>query len=295
MKKNPSSSSVLVSILHYGDPENTREAVLSCSGQKADILVIDNDPNNRYKPNEQIIYVKSPKNVGFAAGQNIGLRYAVEKGYDYCLLLNNDATLSKLAIEKIVDLLEQNKEYAAAESTIVKESDQNIIWFGGGKVNRLIGKASHRRINHRIETLPNTPAVEDEEYLTGCAIMIRVSTLSDIGLLDEDYFFYYEDVDWSTRAISASYKLAHLPLDLVVHSVSASTSNERMFYYDARNRLLYAKKNIRIPWLVIAYSYSSIILLMRLGLLTIRGENTSAKAIVSGVSDFLHKRYGERQ
>ena len=192
------------------------------------------------------------ENGGFAAGNNNGIRYALEciADIDYFLLLNNDTEVDPHFIEPLVEECEKDPQVGACGSHINYYANRDETWFGGGDIKWLTGRVLHKT-RERGKGEPS-----DENFLTGCVLLFPVSMLDKAGFLDEDYFLYYEDAAYSLEIRKAGYRLRYVPQSLVYHKVSATTGYRSPLsnYYGTRNNLLfmslYAKKPVFLMFLL---------------------------------------------
>jgi len=165
--------------------------------------------------------IENQKNLRFAGGNNIGLRYALEKNAEYVLLLNNDTIVEKNFLFELVHCAENDERVGIAGAKIYYYTEKNKIWYAGGKIAWNIGWISHRGIR---ETDFNQYYQEEEtDYVTGCCMLLRRNLIEEIGLLDEAYFIYGEDADWCMRAKNNGYKLMYVPTAKLYHKVSISS------------------------------------------------------------------------
>lgn len=245
-KINPKVAIVLV---NYGQPELTYKcmtSIINSSYNNISIYIIDNnsqDSRSKYIFEKisysQVHVIFSDVNNGFSAGNNIGIEAALKESVDYVMLLNNDTEIDKYMIENLIAY--------ADKSTILSPKmyyyDQpNKIWFAGGKVDRLRGTFNHIGTNKLDVGQYNM--IKDIPVTTGCCMLIPTDIIRDIGLLDEKFFMYCEDSEYSLRAIDAGYRIRFIPKAVLWHKVS-STSNptSKMYvYYTNRNRFYMARR-----------------------------------------------------
>jgi GT2 family glycosyltransferase len=161
------------------------------------------------------------ENRRFAGGNNQGLKQALAAGADAVLLLNNDTEADPGLIERLLLALEQNPGAGAAAPLICYASPSERIWYAGGRCIVPLGHASHRGIGALDRG--QYRMVEKTGYLTACCLLAPRATWERVGLLDERYFIYAEDADWSLRARAAGYALLFVPTARLWHKVSAST------------------------------------------------------------------------
>lgn len=162
------------------------------------------------------------RNLGFAGGANVGLARAREMGRPYILLLNNDAEVATDALERLVAAAEEHPR-AGLLSPLIRYAADDRIWFAGSYRRRFPPVAFWPAYRRR-RTLPATPRPID--YATGCAVLLRDAMLQEVGLFDETYFMYWEDLDLCERARRAGWQVLLVPSAIVRHRVSASTGEE---------------------------------------------------------------------
>lgn len=212
------------------------------------ILVIDNASSDnsldviieRYP---EIEVLRNIKNFGFAGGNNTGISHALMQGAQYILLLNNDAEVDTTTILKLVDRMKDDEAAGVVGAKIFYASDPEIIWFAGGIFDCHSGNAVHLGKDERDRG--QFDHISEIDYATGCAMLVKAQVFKSIGLLDDRYFLYYEEIDFCMRARQAGFKVLFAPYAKVWHKVSASTGGKKTalgHYYFTRNRLFLCRK-----------------------------------------------------
>jgi hypothetical protein len=189
-------------------------------------------------------FIKNEKNIGFAAGNNIGIRWTLEKMADYVLLLNNDAVIQKDALSILIEEAEKNGKAGILSPLIFKGNTQEV-WFAGGKMKWLAMKNVH--VNEQ-----KSQDSYETQYITGCAMLIKKEVFQKIGLLDEDYFLYYEDADFCVRAKKSGFKILIAPSAEVYHYEKSEENREDKIYWLVLSGILFFRKNtpaILRPWM----------------------------------------------
>jgi GT2 family glycosyltransferase len=199
-------------------------ALLTYSNFKT--VVVDNASDDGTSEAVRQLYssvhvIQNNHNLRFAGGNNIGIEFALENNADYILLLNNDTVADKNFLSYLIESIEKDKTIGMAGPKIYFHSDPKRIWYAGGKINWWSGSVSHLGVreidNGKFEKLRYT------DYVTGCALLVKREVVEKIGMLDESYFIYGEDADWSLRTVLAGYKLLFVPQAVLWHKVSVST------------------------------------------------------------------------
>jgi GT2 family glycosyltransferase len=181
-------------------------------------------------------------NLGYAAGNNLGIREALARGAVYVLLLNDDTLVGPDLLSSLVGCAETKKEGGAFGPTILVAHQPTVVWFAGAEFN------AERCVMQTPGVGQPPPDPEGEPrlsaYLTGCCVLIRRAVLEQVGLLDERFFLYWEDADWGLRAAAAGFKSFHVPAGRIWHRVSVSMGGPESplkAYHRIRSHLLFAQ------------------------------------------------------
>jgi GT2 family glycosyltransferase len=194
-----------------------------------------------------------PENRRFAGGNNEGIRLALARGADAVMLLNNDTEADPALLERLVLALEQDPRAGAVGPLIYHAPPTDLIWYAGGECHLSIGLTRHRGLRRRDHG--QYRSVEPTDYLTGCCVLARREVWEKVGLLDERYFIYAEDADWSLRARQAGYCLLFVPTARLWHKLSSSSGEASRFkiYHRLRAQIrLFARHSrglARLTWM----------------------------------------------
>lgn len=261
--------SVCLLILTTNALNMTKEQLLDVSkldvkGLKAECLVVDNGSKdgteeaikNYTLPNMDYKFIQSGANLGFAGGNNVGIKDALKRKFDYILLLNNDLILPTDIVKKLVSYMEKNAEVGITSPKMYfakgyefhkdryKEKDKgNVLWYAGGIIDRNNVYTTHRGVDEVDHG--QYDKIEETDVANGACVIIRREVFDDIGLLDAEFFLYWEDADFSARAIRKGYKVMYFPKTWMWHKVSASTGGSGSptnDYFLTRNRFYYAMR-----------------------------------------------------
>jgi hypothetical protein len=197
-----------------------------------------------------VTVIANSRNLGFAAGCNVGIRHAMAEGADYVLLLNNDTLVPPDLLDH---LIAQALPNAGILMPRISYSDEpGRLWFAGSRRHWLtldardFGPYGPRQIHD------NELCAVD--YVFGTAMLIRRAVLERVGLFDEAFFMYYEDMDFCLRVRAAGFELYYVPGVTVQHRVSASTSTHPpiRYYHKARSSVYFFRKHTQgARWLII--------------------------------------------
>jgi GT2 family glycosyltransferase len=173
------------------------------------------------------------ENLGFGPGNNAGVVWAVEHGFDYVYFLNNDGFVAANCLEPIVEVMEKDKTIGAAQSLMLLHPETNLINSTGNAFHYLgFGFCNEYRVP--INSL-NLPPVKNVAYASGAALLVRCDLIKKYGAWDNDFFMYHEDLEWSFRLRVAGYKVVMVRDSVFYHKYQFSRSISK-FYWMERNR-----------------------------------------------------------
>lgn len=288
---------VFIVILHYGDLDDTLECVRSLENNdypNFKVVIVDNDPAHRFPALDRIVLLRNKRNLGFPAGNNVGIKYAFKNGADYVLLLNNDTLTSADFLRKMVEAGEDDKKIGVVGPKICFADDPKRIWYAGGRVNWLRNKGAMRGWDEPDAGQYDQPAIQKTDYVTGCCLLIKKEVVAKIGLLPGEYFLYYEDTDWSLRARRAGYLCAFVPAAKIWHKISRASKpgSSSYIYYHVRNGLMLARRFA--PWYVLPFVYLDSFwrALKQIPKFALPSKRVWAKAILLGIRDFYLGKTG---
>jgi GT2 family glycosyltransferase len=271
----PALSIILV---NYRRPDDTVECVRSLSGstfRDVQIIIVDNGSGDGSTDRLRrecagTILITSPRNVGFAGGNNLGIRRALDDGSRFILLLNNDTIIDPGTIEALMATIRAGRRTGIVGAKIVYYDRPDILWFAGGYLNPNAARAGHHGIGK-----PDGPAFHSPkpcEYVTGCCLLARREVFEAVGMLPTPYFAYMEDAEFCLRTRRAGYAVLYEPRARVLHKISMTTrwDSPAYIYLNLRNKLLFLKRNSRpalwaphLPSLLYFYLRQMIRLLLR--------------------------------
>lgn len=246
-----------------------------------------------------VILIENKENLGFAEGNNIGIRFALKRGAHYILLLNDDTVVHPTMLKELIKGAEMDDKNGIGGGKIYYYSDEKRIWFAGGKIDK--GCVATHHIGNEID---NGQYNEQKEvdYITGCMFLIKAAVIKEIGLLDSRFFMYREEIDWCLRAKKAGFKIIYFPEAIIWHKGNTSLGGRQSafyLYYMTRNGLLIIKKHNRSKnkaHSYILFAYHNV--LKELIRILISGKNREKllmiMALKNGVIDFLFQEYGKR-
>lgn len=190
-----------------------------------------------------VTVLENDDNLGFAEGNNVGIRHAMALGTDYVMLLNNDTVVDPAMLTALLDVAQRNSNIGIVGPKMLYFDPPDVIWCAGNRVDWETGGLIRLRADQA--DTENDEPVTKVDYITGCGICLRREVIEEIGLLDPRFFIYYEETDWCLRAHKGGWQVLCVPRARLWHKVSAAmgTQSPATDYYMARNRLLFIAKH----------------------------------------------------
>ena len=232
-----------------------------------------------------LVIVETGGNLGFAGGNNVGLRFARARGdCDYVWLLNNDTVIDPHALAELVRTAERDERVGMVGSTLrYYDEPERVQAYGGGRVVRWNGSTRHHD-----ETFSGPLDALEPDYITGGSLLLRRELLEAVGEMDDRYFLYSEEVDWCLRSREQGWRLAFAPRSLVWHKGGRSVvySSPLHDYHTTRGMLLLVRRFY--PHLLpLAVGYS---LYRCLAPKIVRLQYTRFRAVMRAYADLLLRR-----
>jgi GT2 family glycosyltransferase len=199
-----------------------------------------------------LILISNGANLGFAGGNNVGLRYAIARNdFDYVWLLNNDTVVKPDALSSMIERMKEKPDAGICGSTLnLYNQPEKVQALGGGWYCKWIGLPWHLgRLKKSSDSIDLETVERRMNYVIGASLLVSNKFLEEIGLMCEEYFLFFEELDWAIRA-KGLYSLAYAPKSVVYHKVGRSigtSSNpaKKSFicdYFNVRNRLFFTSK-----------------------------------------------------
>ncbi len=265
MTSNNTTKILYAIILNWNNYRDTRESIRSLLASSLipdGIIVIDNDSRDGsgdmlqsdFKKIPIIRIIKNRRNIGFAAGVNVGIRLALKEKADLIFLLNNDAVVEGDCLIGLKNEMLEEARTGIAGPRIFYSHDPERIWHGGGRFNHLLSGVVIKEKNKKEGW--HGSEIGDVSFLTACAMMIHKSVFEAIGLFDDNYFFYAEDLDFCIRARRAGFKLKYASLAKTWHKIGPINQQRVspfVFFQIARSRMIFLRKNFKAPYLIYGY------------------------------------------
>lgn len=284
---------VSVILINYNSFTETVECVKSINKslyQNIEIVVVDN--GSRVDEGPQAIeglsaypikWIRSNENLGFAGGNNLGVKNA---NGDFYFFLNNDAEVTSNTIEILLETYLANNN-AGLLCPKIKSHNTNIIEYTGFTELSLMMRNSAP--DYKKEDINIPLKVSETYYAHGAAVMISKHLFQICGAMPEEYFLYYEELDWSHQVRKKGYQILVNTAAIVYHksSMSIGKSSPLKLYYETRNRILFCKRNRPFYKAFPFYLYSAMIFPIKTLLYLVTAKFKHLKAYLKGSLYFI--------
>lgn len=295
---NPSVYIIILNWNGFNDTKELLDSLRNINQKNVKILVVDNNSSGNdvkqletnYKDFIQIL--KCDSNLGFAGGNNVGIKSSLDQNADFILLLNNDTVVEKGFLEPLINKFNAEDQAGIVAPQINYFSQPKRIWSAGGKISKVRG--SGFAISNKLDNeIPQTDRYVD--FVSGCCMLIKAQVFKRVGLFDEKFFLYVEDTDLCFRVKKAGYRIFVTPQSKIFHKVNSSTKNDFSvlpLYYTTRNRLYFSKKNFPFYY-YLTLLFISLTMLFKGILWFITGQFKNVKAVLNAFTDFFLDRMGK--
>ena len=296
--KEPKIAIIIINWNTYQLTFNCLKSLKACTYNNKTIFLVDNGSEDGSGDKialefPDINFIKNEINEGFTGANNKALKVILKQNFDYVLLLNNDTVVKPNFLSLLEARMDSDQNLAATQPLILDFPNKNTIWNAGGSFNSFFCL-----FKTRCKGMIYNPKLKIDTYtqwISGCCILVKIAVIKKVGLLDNRFFIYFEDADWSIRMTNLGYKLGVVPESIIYHHSSGSnvknnTSSEGNLspyshYLNVRNHIYLIKKHSFLfnnlgSWLYQIFkifSYSIYFIL--------RGRLGKFKMVWRGVSD----------
>ncbi len=233
------------------------QSLLAAHVAASDIILVDNGSTDGSGKRLKEVYpevalLTLSQNRGFTGGNNAGLEYVLERGYEFALLLNNDTFVAPHFLVPLVHFMDAHPGAGMVQPLIYFNHDRSLVWNAGSFYNKVFGFPYTRGLNRRLQ--PGYDAAREVDWVTGCAMLMRTDVLRKSGLFAPNMFLYCEDVELSFRIKKLGYGLFYEPRSEIYHIAGATGKQSgkegnilpQIHYFNQRNRIWVLKKYT--PW-----------------------------------------------
>jgi|SRR5579859_6177486 len=261
---------VVVILLNWNNAHFTAPCIRSL--QKSDyrnmqILVVDNgskdgSPESLQSDFPDATVIRNSENLGFAAGNNVGIHAALETGAKYVLILNNDTEVDPGLVRELVSICEKDDSIGISTAKMYFMNPSNVIWFAGSTVNLWTG--TFRHVGYGEIDRGQFDDVAEPGFATGCCFLIRADLLKKLGGFEESFFIYAEDLDLSVRCRKSGYRIVFNPQAKLWHKESGTMAKSTrngprarttplQHYLMARNGIFVVRRHASLMQKVVCY------------------------------------------
>jgi len=266
-----------------------------------DVFMVDNGSSDGSEAGVRTTFpkvrvVQNGANLGFAEGNNVAIRMALEAGYPWIMLLNNDTTVAPDAISELLRPLQDDPAVGISSGAIVYMDAPDTVWSAGGHVDRRRGRVTTDWLDQPLTALPDATYLVD--HVTGCAMLVRAEAIRDAGVLDPRFFMYYEETEWCARISRARYRVVVNPKAVIRHDIQPDVQlgSSSIAYYMTRNHLLFLRAT-RAP--LSAWLYTLFWQVRTLASLYLRSPSPARARgrtpMLRAIRDFMLGRFGQLQ
>lgn len=299
--ESPLIAIVLVNWNSYRDTLECVDSIKESTYKNIKIIVVDNGSADESvkrlseRDNEYLL-ILSEENTGFTGGNNLGIECARSIGADFVFLLNNDTFIESSALEKLVIAAQNDTSAGVVTPKIFFHPDRHLLWAAGTSFNQ--GKLIGRNLGYMLHDGAEYNRRTYLDYAVGCALLIRRDVIETVGLLTEDYFATWEDVDYGLRVNHCGYKVLYEPSAIVWHKESASAGgadNPQYVYYQTRSAFVFQHRWSQSFFnSVKGHSYYFAYCLLRIYRFLTCGNFRGIAAIFIAIVDAISGRLGRR-
>ncbi|MBI4688133.1 MAG: glycosyltransferase family 2 protein [Nitrospirae bacterium] len=324
MAKDISFPGIAIVILNWNGLSDTLECLESVKEidyPSFEVIVVDNgstdgSPTEIRRQHPEITVLETGKNLGYAEGNNVGIRYAVDRRADFVFLLNNDTIVDSQILNSFLEAMRLYPEAGIMGGKVYYYHTPDVIWNAGAHWNEtaldfvLLGDNTLDSDGYN--------DIMRTDYVVGCSMFIRSEVFAKIGLLAPEFFLCWEEIDLCVRAKKAGFECFFIPNAKIWHKIGASLGemdSPVRTYFNTRNHLLWAKRNLPfrrrlalyrmvckelVPKFEVntsgSYAFFKKIywsLLQYKRQIKKRYENPLARARLMGVRDYFLSRFGD--
>jgi len=255
LSSNPGVFIVILNWNGYRDSVTCLQSLREISYPSCEMVFVDNGSTDgsvaRLKEEfKDVVYLENQENLGYTGGNNVGIRYAMEHGAEYVWLLNNDTKVAADALTILIAAAGKDRKAGLIGPKILQMENPELAYSMVGRLNmwfpwpdRMEGKEENRVTGGAVRV----------DFLSGAALLVKREFVEKVGLLDERFFFYWEENDWCERGRKAGFHSLLVPDAKVYHKGGGASGkgwNEFTAYYLVRNWILFMRKHAALRYWV---------------------------------------------
>lgn len=233
-----------------------------------------------------LTFLRTDRDLGYAGGNNVGIRYCLEKGFDYIVIISSDCLAPNQFIGPAVSAFSVDDSIGIVTGKILYHTDRRQIWYAGGRVSRLLAVGIHRGLRQTDRGQFDRPGYVT--FVSGAFMVVKPCVLKQVGFLDESFFMYFEDVEFSLRVMQGGFSMYYTPSVEVVHKVGAghtlASYSPVYLYYSTRNRML-CFRNSPLGYRAYVKALSAALAMAKIAVLSLSGTREQVSAVARGCWD----------
>ena len=297
-------NSVAIVVLNWNKKDDTLECLNSLSNlrseQQFDIFLVDNGSTDGSvlflkKVYPKIYYIENPMNLGYAGGNNAGIREVIKNKYSFILLLNNDIIVDANLLTELLSVMKLSDKVGVVGAANYYYVERKRIQFSGGCIDWYRGNIYDK--TRHIEDKGQFPEYRQVDTIAGSCMLIRREVIEQVGLFDERFFLNFEETDFCCRARNLGYKVFTCMKACLWHKVSLSfkikDTNILADYFQTRNKFLFLWKNSPKRYLIFSIPYHIFDTFMKVFKCAVNGRHRNMVSLFVGIRDGLLGRYYE--
>lgn len=249
---------VIIVILNWNNAPDTLACLASVAQLAYDnyrVVVVDNGSQDDSVAQVRAAYpdvtlLTLPENLGYAAGNNAGIRWAMDEAADYVFVLNNDTLLASDMLANLVKVIEAHPDVGMVGPKMYCIDPKDAIFAAGSVIDWWQGYTYHRGMFLHDTYWQDIPSAAPIDFITGCGVLVRRDLIAQAGALDPSYYLNFEDIEWCVRARRHGFAVWYAPEAVMWHKVSATLglASPANTYYMTRNALLFFGRNAPLAW-----------------------------------------------
>ena len=281
-------------ILNWNTAADTLACVASIhaiDNPNLSVIIVDNaSTDSSWEKLQQIAatdvtLIQSGANLGYAGGNNIGIRAALDWQADFIWILNPDTIVDPQCLNELLKAAEKHPRAGVFVPKILYKDRPQTLWYAGGDYDSMRAQTNHWGFGAEDKGDFDDTSCK-VTFATGCSLFVRHEVFEQVGLLDERYFLYWEDTQFSGRALRAGYEICYVPAARVWHQLMASSGQHdgrspTYDYYNLRNRLWYVHEAHSGRTKISAYMWTVPLLLRRLARIAVRREKYWKETVIA--------------
>ncbi len=299
---SPSLAIIIVNWNSFNVTTNCLESLRLLEYSNFEVIVVDNGSNDdsvaQIKSDfPEVTILQNGENLGFTGGNNTGIEYALDLGMDLIMLLNNDTIVTPDFAVILTNTLVNDSSLGAVQPKIMYNQERDVIWNAGGLFNAFFSLSKTRGLDEKDKGQYDEPI--DVDWITGCCFLVRSSIVKQVGLLDDKFFIYYEDSDWSFKIRNLGYSLRYEPKSKIYHEVGMSNLNRKdhnegnvspfTHYMVVRNHLFMVKRYAKGVNKIGSWANQVLKISGYIGYFILRRRFVKLKFVLKGLRDGLTK------